>query len=175
MNTENEILLVERWKKGDESSLKTLVERYRHKAFNFVFYLSGCDRDTTYGITVEAFVQASRRIFSNASGHFFTEVLRYAVELCQRTHPTFFEDASLFLNIPPSSRAMLRVVQEALGALSFEHRSFLLLRDQLYLPYEEISLVLDLSVKETRLRTVQARFQLRNQVEERLGHLKGTL
>ena len=165
---------MDRWNGGDETALKSLIERYQKPIFSLILYLAGCDREKTFAIAVSLFAKAIRLQSSNQKDCAFLQTLiRFVIEQCRNTPPAPSFDLSDFSALPAPKRESLRIVKEALFALSFENKSLLLLRDQLQLPYVDISAVSGIPMKDVRSKTAQARSHLMDKVREILERARG--
>lgn len=154
----------------DEESLKPLISRYQQRIFALVLYLIGGDRDKAYDIAASSFVETIRTTPSPWERDIF--LARLAGAAIERSRdvkiiPSF--DESNFVDLPPGERESLRIVKIALQKVPFNTKSLLLLRNQLHLPYKEISAILRISEKSVRVQTTQARIQLRKKIEEALN------
>jgi len=163
--------LLEKWRKGDEDALKSLIDQYQQKVFGFVFCLVGRNYDRAYELGVSSFAQAFYEF--KASGEeklFFPRMVEIAIELSQKANVVFSPGASDFSGYARGKKRILEVLNEALQALPFESRVHFLLREQLGLPYHYISAILNLSENEAREKILQAKTQFRKHLEERLEH-----
>ena len=131
-----------------------------------MLYLIGGDRNKAYGIAALAFAEALRSTAPLDTTSALLELIaRRAVDRCRdiRTIPSF--DESDFKELPADKIASIRIVGAALQKLPFDSRAFLLLRDQVHLPYKNIASALNVSEKEARIRTTRSRVKLREAVE----------
>ncbi|HTL48332.1 MAG TPA: hypothetical protein VL688_09785 [Verrucomicrobiae bacterium] len=158
-----EEVLMERYRKGDASALKSLIKLYEQKIFAFCFYAVGCDADKAYEAAVSGFVNAARSIPSlGGKASFLKQLLRQAITASKQSHALLSPDNS------ESSAAKLeirKIVKRALLALPFEMKVFLLLRDQLNLSYELMASVLGKSGTDIKMELARSRKQLRENIE----------
>ena len=169
----DEDALLERCKRGDERALKLLIDRYQQPIFGLVSCLVPCNRDTAYALTLSSFVDGIRACESSqTTGSCLQTLLRVVVKQARDVQLTpLFEDPHL-PHLPPEKRQLLRIVKQAILALRFEARLFILLRDQLGLRYEDIASIMGLSVKRARAETTQARVLLREKTREAMGRVR---
>ena len=64
------------------------------------------------------------------------------------------------------------MVRKALYSLPFDTKALLLLRDQLHLSYKGIAAVLHVPESKAKIRTTQARSELRQKIEEVLSRAR---
>ena len=150
----------------DEESLKSLISPYQQRIFALVLYLTGENRDKAYDIAVSSFVEAIQTTPLFKNDGFLARVAGIAIKKSRdiKVMPSY--DESDFINLPPEQRESLRIMKIALHLLPFDLKVLLLLRDQLHLAYKYISSILRISEKNTKIRTTQARIQLRKKIEE---------
>lgn len=165
---DNEAVWLDRWSKGDEGALKTLVARGQKQVYSTVLDLTGADPNTVYEIVVESAVETLQKI-SKAKGPFLLTLLRLVVGKCRTVKTASFLDPSRFSSVSPQRAGSLRITKEAFNDLSFDNRALLLLRDRLHLAYEDIASILGHSASEVKIQTVQARVLLRDCVKDHLG------
>ena len=169
-----ETLLIEKWLRGDESALQSLIGRYQKLIFNLVLYLGRCDHDTAYQITASIFAQGIGLLTEKGNdGDLLKKIIRIAAEKCRALPSEFSFDTSDFAAFSPAKKAQLSVAKEALFRISFEHRLSLLLRDQMNLPYAMIAETLALNEAAVRANVVQARIQLGDKLQEILKRARG--
>lgn len=154
----------------NEQSIKSFVTHYQQMVFALVLYLMGGDEDKAYEVATSSFSEAIKASpFLEKEETFLIKVIGIAIAKSRelKTIPTLVKAA--ILNIPVEEKESLHIVQEALQVLSFEAKVLVLLRDQLHLPYKEMSAILRISEKSARIQTNQARLQLREKIEEVLS------
>jgi DNA-directed RNA polymerase specialized sigma24 family protein len=154
----------------NEENLKLLISRYQQKVFSLVLCLIGGNQDRAYEVAASSLAEAiSRSPSSENEDIFLTRVISVAIENSRsiKTIPTFAQID--VMNIPAEEKKLLRLIQRALQTLSFEVKALLLLRDQLHLPYKDISAIMGISENNARVQTEQVRFSLRKKIEEVLS------
>ncbi len=167
---------------GQSTAFGQLVRKYQDRLYNTVVHVVGSTEDAR-DVVQEAFVQAFIKLgtFQQTSA-FYTWLYRIAfnvaASLCRRRHPTVSVEQirensgqePVDGNGGPGQRLereeRCRQVQQALAALSDEHRTVLVLREIDGCCYETIAEVLDLPVGTVRSRLHRARLQLREQLRE---------
>ncbi|MDV6030201.1 MAG: sigma-70 family RNA polymerase sigma factor [Phycisphaera sp. RhM] len=174
--------LIDEARQGSELAFRRLVECNQDKLFAAMIRLLGCREDAEEAVQ-EAFTRAFLRIEDfNRQSKFSTWLYRIAfntaISEARKKRPkvsldqqfadtgseTIDEDAR------PVDALMLRdeqirVVHQALDALSEEHRAILVLRELDDLAYREISDILGISVGTVRSRLNRARGRLREVIE----------
>ncbi len=165
--SDGEILLLDKYRHGDELALRKLIERYERLVFSLVLYFSGCDRDRAFSITVSGFVRAIGASKSlQKDGDFLRSLIGEIFHECEGVAPVAKFDFSDFDDRPAHKKEALRIVKQALASLTPATKKLLLLRDQLHLAYEDIAAVAGFSEKEAKIQTLQARIQLMDKVKE---------
>jgi RNA polymerase sigma-70 factor (ECF subfamily) len=142
--------------------------------------------DDAEDVAQEAFVQAYVKLRSFAGGSsFYTWLYRIAVNAAisrkrRRREQTSVDSQREHLGLEPqddgerADERLLReeravMVQRALGRLSDEHRTILVLREIDDYDYDEIARILELPVGTVRSRLHRARLQLKEQLDAILG------
>jgi len=166
---------------GDASAFGEIVVRYQDRLFSTLVHVTG-DRAEAEDVAQDAFVQAYRKLssFQGRSG-LYTWIYRIAYNRWisgrrKKRASTSVEDVQDKAGIEPldhhetpleaierEERADL--VHVALGQLSDEQRSILMLREMEGCDYETISDVLSLPVGTVRSRLHRARHQLKQKLE----------
>lgn len=167
---------------GKTKAFGQLVLKYQDRLYNTVVHVVGSIEDARDAVQ-EAFVQAFVKLetFQQTSA-FYTWLYRIAFNVaashCRRRRPTVSVEQArentgqepIDGNSGPEQRLeqeeRCRQVQQALAALSDEHRTVLVLREIDGCCYETIAEVLDLPVGTVRSRLHRARMQLREQLRE---------
>lgn len=166
---------------GDSAAFGQLVTRYQDRLYNTLVHVVG-SADTAHDLVQDAFVQAYVKLETfQKSSAFYTWLYRIAVNLAishrRREKPmASVEHARELLGHepidtadPPETHLERREracqVQQALAALSNEHRTILILREVDGCPYEQIAEILDLPMGTIRSRLHRARLQLRDQLK----------
>ena len=119
------------------------------------------DRDLTEDLMQETFVRATRALAGYRGGEPRAWLLRIA-RTTTIDHLRRRSEVPLGDELPPRAVrdvdvAELVTVRAALGRLSEDHRTVLVLRDDLGLPHEEVAQILDRSVGATRVLLHRAR------------------
>ena len=167
---------------GQSTAFGQLVRKYQERLYNTVVHVVGSMEDAR-DVVQEAFVQAFIKLgtFQQTSA-FYTWLYRIAFNVaashCRRRRPTVSVEQirensgqePVDGNGGPEQRLereeRCRQVQQALAALSDEHRTVLVLREIDGCCYETIAEVLELPVGTVRSRLHRARLQLREQLRE---------
>ncbi|GEM_PF-1157275 len=163
---EDTFLLARYREQEDESALKFLIDRHLKKVFTFIFFLLGGDSNKAHEVTRSCFIEVVRADSPKKGEIFFLGLLRTALAKLRdsKTAPSpssyYLEDS--FRETPGS----LRIVRQALFMLPIGIRAKLLLRDQLHLLYEDISLIYGISKQALKSQMRQARSQLREKLQE---------
>ena len=167
---EEEQALLKRYRGGDESALKLLIERYQQKVFALVLYSAGCNLDKAYEITVSSFVGAVRRIPSlSGKASFIRALICSAIQNVKGAKTILSPDEVDSSDSSAVKKEMHRVVKRSLLALPFDIKVILLLRDQINLPYEDISSTLELTEVNVKTKLAQGRAQLREKIVSMVG------
>jgi RNA polymerase sigma-70 factor, ECF subfamily len=170
---------------GDAASYGTLVRKYQARLCTSLTHICG-SLDDAEDIAQEAFVQAYVKLRTFAGGSsFYTWLYRIAVNAAisrkrRRREQTSVDTKREELGLEPlddgerADERLLREeragqVQRALGRLSDEHRTILVLREIDDCDYDEIAQVLQLPVGTVRSRLHRARLQLKEQLDIVLG------
>jgi len=167
---------------GNSSAFGRLVTRYQDRLYNTLVHVVG-STDEAYDVVQDAFVQAYLKLRSfQRNSAFYTWLYRIAFNLAisrRRRHkpttsieqsreltggePTSHDDAPCD---PLDREERVQQVRTALGNLSEEFRTVLVLREIDGCCYETIAEVLDLPVGTVRSRLHRARLELREQLKE---------
>ncbi len=167
---------------GKSTAFGQLVLKYQDRLYNTMVRVVG-HTDDARDVVQEAFVQAFVKLETfHQSSAFYTWLYRIAFNVaashCRRRKPTLsVEQARENTGQEPvdgqggpdkrlEQEERCRQVQEALDALSEEHRAVLVLREIDGCCYETIAEVLQLPVGTVRSRLHRARLQLREQLRE---------
>jgi RNA polymerase sigma-70 factor (ECF subfamily) len=173
--------LIERSLRGDSTAFGGLVRKYQDRLFNTVVHVAG-SREEAEDVVQEAFVQAFLKLSSfHGESAFYTWLYRIAfnvsvsrrrrkrneVSLNAGREDTVIDPAD---DVEAPGEHILReerahLVHAALGTLSDEHRTILVLREMEGFEYEQISEILDLPTGTVRSRLHRARLQLREQLK----------
>jgi RNA polymerase sigma-70 factor (ECF subfamily) len=170
---------------GEAAAYGALVRKYQARLCTSLTHICG-SIDDAEDVAQEAFVQAYVKLRSFAGGSsFYTWLYRIAVNAAisrkrRRREQTSVDSNREHLGLEPQDdgeRAEDRLlreeravqVQQALGRLSDEHRTILVLREIDDYDYDEIARILELPVGTVRSRLHRARLQLKEQLEAVLG------
>jgi RNA polymerase sigma-70 factor, ECF subfamily len=188
--------LVERAQRGDGSAFRTLVERYHRRVVAHALSMVK-DPDEAMDIAQETFVRVHRYLPSfKGDSSFFTWTWRIATNLCldaarkkgrgERLGLTGGDEedgreAEIEAGLDPISSALAGPgrsaenrelqgkLEEALGTLSENHRTILLLREVDGLSYEELSQALGIRKGTVMSRLFHARLKMQRKLREYLG------
>ena len=189
--------LVKRAQRGDPAAFRTLVERYQRRVVSHALAMVK-DPDEAMDIAQETFVRVHRYLPSfKGDSSFFTWTWRIATNLCldaarkkgrgERLGMTAHgdeedaRDAEIEAGMDPVSaalagpgrraenRELADKLQEALGTLSENHRTILLLREMEGLSYEELSQTLGIRKGTVMSRLFHARLKMQRKLREYLG------
>lgn len=172
----DEALLIDQSLRGDSQAFGKLVSRYQDRLYNAVVHIVRC-RAEAEDVVQEAFIQAFVKLGSfKHNSRFYTWLYRIAVNVSishrrrqklelsieQNREATGDEPLDAFTS--PSEPLELaerkQKLEQALGLLSSEHRTIIVLRHLQELSYEELADVLEISVGTVRSRLHRARAQL---------------
>ena len=174
--------LIEQTLSGDSASFGELVLRYQNRLYNTVAHFVGC-REEAEDVVQDAFVQAFVKLetFQGTSA-FYTWLYRIAFNVAisrqRRKRPAASieqtRDRTGGEPVDPGDRPEEQVqrqekveqVHEALGNLSDEHRSILVLRELEGCASESISEILDMPLGTVRSRLHRARLQLKVELQQ---------
>jgi RNA polymerase sigma-70 factor (ECF subfamily) len=139
---------------GDAAAFGWLVRRYQDRLYTSLVHVSG-SRDEAEDVVQDAFVQAFLKLRSfERQSTFYTWLYRIAFNTAVSRRRKRRVEGSV-----EQERAEL--LARALGGLSAEHRSILILREMEGCDYEQIAEILDLPVGTVRSRLHRARAHLR--------------
>ncbi len=179
-----DILLIEKFKKGDESVFDRLVLKYQDKLYNLCRHMLG-NADDAEDAAQDTFIKAYRNLSNfRPEVSFYTWLYRIAVNTCldYRKRP-FFE--SLFRKSDEGERYYLETASDepspeklyeskqlglalskSLGKLSLKLRTVIILKEIEDLSYEEMAEVLDISIGTVKSRLSRAREELKKLLKE---------
>jgi RNA polymerase sigma-70 factor, ECF subfamily len=181
-------ILVRAFQAGDVSAFDALVMKYKDKVYTMCFYLIG-DVHEANDQSQETFLKVFRSLHAfRLESTFSTWLHRITVNTCtNRLKSIPFrirkmmvsldapdEAGNAFLQIPDESlmqngelekREKMMAVKNALGRLSPDHRTMIILRDMEGLPYEEIARITELDLGTVKSRIARARQELRTRLE----------
>lgn len=175
-------VLISQTLEGRSEAFGDLVRKYQNRLYNGMVHMLRNEAEAE-DVVQDAFIRALTKLdtFHGNSG-FYTWLYRIAfnvaVSRIRRRKPTVSltvsNDESRQMEFEGNAAApderMSRSedvcrLQDALGRLSEEHRSVLVLREMQELDYEAISEILDLPIGTVRSRLHRARSQLKEQLE----------
>jgi len=167
---------------GDSSAFGRLVSRYQDRLYHALTHLLGSAEDAR-DVVQDAFVQAFVKLetFRQESA-FYTWLYRIAFNLAvsrqRRRRPTVSvetmrdqtgrepQDTGIGPEARMEQQERVTQVRAALGRLSDEHRTVLVLREMEGCRYEAIAEILELPVGTVRSRLFRARMQLRDELKQ---------
>lgn len=171
---------------GDSNVFGVLIRRYQDRLYNSMVHVLRSDTDAE-DVVQDAFVLAFTKLASfKGRSQLFTWLYRIAYNVAvtkmRQRKPTVSLDGKpdhSRLDFPdpgpaPDDRLnrdeQAQELSKALGRLSLEHRSILILREMDELDYDAISEILDLPIGTVRSRLHRARSQLKEILESLMNH-----
>lgn len=181
--TQEDLLLVERARQGDQQAFESLVRRYRNEVYAMCHHFVR-NREEAWDLSQEVFVKAYRALdrFRGDSG-FKSWLMRIAANhakdhLKRRRLDTVAFDDSHRVDSPASSMAgpdrglelkeLGRVIDQAVQSLPKKHQTAFMLREYEGLSYQEMAGVMGCSVGTVMSRLFHARHKLQD-ILKRLG------
>jgi len=185
-------LLVDRFKQGDPSAFDEMVSRYWDRIYAMVNQLLRNSQDAEE-VTQDAFIRAHRGLVNfRGESAFSTWLYQIATNLARnrywywwrrkRDHTVSFDqpvsadnETTLAELIPAEletpgdatvTQEFVNRIAESMEKLSPKHREILILRNVKNLSYEEIALILGISVGTVKSRIARARESLRARLGE---------
>ena len=172
-----ETQLIDRALRGDRSAFARLVEANQERLFSSMLQVTGSP-DEAEEVVQEAFIRAFLKLDTfQQNSQFFTWLYRIAFNSAltrkRRRRAKFSLDQWRESNgqevayhgdavdEPMLQRERVEMVRAALGLLSDDHRSILVLREMDGYSYEEIAEILEISIGTVRSRLSRARNQLK--------------
>lgn len=150
-----------------EDNLRSLISRYEQRIFALALHLTGGGRDKAFDIASSSFAEtASPAPAPGKKDESLASLARAVLEKSRGVEAIPRFDEQDFENLHPEERSGLQLIRRALHSLPFDAKALILLRDQLNLSYEGIAAVFRSSEADVRSRTIEARAQLRKQMEE---------
>jgi RNA polymerase sigma-70 factor (ECF subfamily) len=187
MDERDESSLIEAAQRGNLDAFNELVLIYQDRVYNLAYRMMG-DPASASDAAQEAFIKAYRHIRSFRGGSFRSWLLRIVSNTCydefrrrkrqpitswedfgevdEEANPALIDDAES----PEASVQrweLTQVIQEAISALSSDHRIVLLLSDVEGLSYAEIAETLDIPVGTVKSRLSRARASVRDLLQSR--------
>lgn len=157
--------------RGDRKSFEEIVERYQKPVYNAAYRIVGRKEDAE-DITQQVFINAFKNLRSfNEKRKFFSWLYRIAVneslnKLKSTSSREILNDTEQGHDETPDilydKKVLQQTVRDALGHLSVEYRTVVVLRHFQDLSYEEISEILELPAKTVKSRLYEARQQLKD-------------
>ncbi len=169
----SDIDIVKRVLAGERKAYAVIVAKYEKPIFNAAFRIVG-DYDEATDVAQAAFVKAYEKLDSyNPDYTFFNWIYRIAVNEAinnvnrrKKHHSIDFEPPSHHPD-PEDDFQLSEIsalLQQALGAVSYEHRIVIVLKHLLLLSYQEIGEILELPEKTVKSRLFTARQNLKKQL-----------
>lgn len=172
---------------GQQEAFGHLIHKYQGRLYNGMVHIIR-DPSEAEDVVQDAFVLAMTRLDSfKGNSQFFTWLYRIgynvAITKLRKKKPTVSlqgNDDSFKLNLPDdgpapgdkmSQQESVSQLMTAMGRLTEEHRSILVLREMEEMDYDAISQILDLPVGTVRSRLHRARSQLKEQLEQIMGEV----
>ena len=166
---------------GSSEAFGELIRKYQDRLYNGMVQVLRNEVEAE-DVVQEAFILAFTKLSSfHGNSAFFTWLYRIAYNVAitrlRRKKPTVSlenRDRETQLQLPSDQPApdeglhkaeQAQQLMDALGRLSEEHRSILVLREMEEMDYEAISEILDLPIGTVRSRLHRARSQLKYQLE----------
>jgi RNA polymerase sigma-70 factor (ECF subfamily) len=182
--------LVRAAQRGDQGAFRQLVERYQRRVYQLALGMMK-DADEAMDISQETFVRVHRYLPSfKGDSSFFTWTYRIAMNLCldaqrrrgrgERIDVSEGDEAEIEAAMDPPSAALAGPqsaalnselkdkIEDALAALSENHRAILLLREVDGLSYEELAKVLGIRKGTVMSRLFHARLKMQKKLREYL-------
>ena len=175
-------LLIKRFKDGDGSAFRELVQRYQDKIYNLCRYMIA-DANLAQDAAQDTFVKAYKALnIYKPDFEFYTWLYRIAVNTCldyrkklKTTIPAEYEGVLDEIASPEPSPEHLyqsketgALIQAALARLPEKLRAVIVLKELEELSYDEIAQVLDVSIGTVKSRISRAREELRRLLRKKL-------
>jgi len=170
MNDED-LALVRGCLRGDRQAFEQVVDRYQKPIYNAAYRIVG-RREDAEDVTQQVFINAFKSLRSfNEKKSFFSWLYRIAVneslnKLKSLASREIFDETDHGHDETPDDvyhkKELQLAVQHALGRLTNEHRTVVVLRHFQDLSYDEIAEILELPVKTVKSRLYEARQQLKD-------------
>ncbi len=156
-----------------KSSIEMYISRSQQRVFAATLYLVGGNRETAFEIAADALAGAARSAnVSDGYRDFLATAMRIAVSSARDADvmPAFSEED--LEDFSPEMKVILGVLRAALLKLSFDDRSLVLLRNQLHMPYDDMTGALGVPAKGIKAATSRAQANLRSEVEGLISHAR---
>ena len=174
INPQNENLLIEQFKAGDQSTFERIIQIHQDRIYNLCRYLLGNHQDAE-DAAQDVFIKAYRKLKDfRPESSLYTWLYRIGVNTCldhkRKSRPEPLKDESLaegLLSAEPSpersyqSKEIGRAIQAALTQLPKNSRAVIVLKEIDGLSYEEMAEVLQTSIGTVKSRISRAREELR--------------
>lgn len=169
-------MLVEACLSGDPAAFGALVDSYEGKLYNIALQITR-SRDDAMDVTQSAFVKAYEKLHTfDPSYRFFSWIYRIAVNEAlnqvRRKHPATGVDLEMLLGPDDPERAssdreIRELLYRAVGELSPEQRTVVVLKHLQGLSYRETAEILGIPENRVKSRLFSARQKLRALLEKR--------
>ena len=183
---DEDLVLVERFKQGDNAAFEALVKKYQRSVLNLVYRFTG-ETNRAEDLTQEVFVRLYRALGGfEAKARFFTYLYRVTLNLClkerERDHrrrtyslddrgveddarPREVEDPAGSAEDEVERRDTARIVREAIMSLPDEQRTAVILHRYHGLSYEELAETLEISLAAVKSRLHRAKLALKERLK----------
>ncbi len=185
-------VLVDRFKNGDQSAFDEMVARYWDRIFSMVNQLLRNSQDAEE-VTQDAFIRAHRGLVNfRGDSAFSTWLYQIATNLARNRYwywwrrkrdksvsidaPVSAENSTTLADIIPAevetpdditvTQEFIARIGQGMEKLSTKHREILILRNVKNHSYEEIAVILGISVGTVKSRIARARESLRSRLGE---------
>jgi RNA polymerase sigma-70 factor (ECF subfamily) len=168
---------------GDTQAFNQLVLGYQDRIFTLAVRILG-DVDTADDVTQNTFLTAYLNLPRFRNGSFSSWLFRIATNLCydeyrqHKRHPVLsienemlseeiifpldnFSSSNLLPEAEFDKRELRQTIQQALNQLDTDHRSVVVLVDQLDLDYKETAQILRIPIGTVKSRLARARMRLK--------------
>jgi len=171
MNENNDFVLVEAVLNGNVNAFEELVKKYQKPIFNLAMKMTG-NYDEAKDITQNTFIKGYEKLRSfDPSYKFFSWIYRIALNeslnmVSGKKRFADIEDTFLSSSETPADvydkAEEAEVINRALDELKEDYKSLVILKHYQGLTYDEISVVLNISVQKVKSRLFMARQLLKN-------------
>ena len=136
-----EKILLPKCQLGDEESVRQLIGKYQGIIFSLILNLSGSSRNAAYECAATVFEESLTVFLKHDKPFLLIDLIQRTVRTAEQLKANpIFEESDL-VGLAPEKRQSERLMKEAVLSLNFKERTLLLLRDQVNLSYEEMSLI----------------------------------
>ena len=171
MNEINDFVLVEAVLNGNVNAFEELVKKYQKPVYNLAFKMTG-SYDEAKDITQNTFIKGYEKLKSfDSSYKFFSWIYRIALNesLNAVSAKKRFSDSEDTFMVSSDTPAEIydkteeaETVNRALETLKDDYKSLIVLKHYQGLSYDEIAVVLNISVQKVKSRLFMARQLLKN-------------